>query len=459
MKELLLILLLITVYITAYSEIRTVTLSNAVQLAYQNNPQIRQMESEAAIAEAQSGQSVADFWMPDVNITGAYNIIDEASVTNSYIPGFSVVSNVQLTPAVRLPVLSPRTVTNVYSDNYSVTLGVSKPLFAGFRLWDSMELKKKNLNIAKMKLEDKKKEISASVSVSFYNLFLIKENLEMNEALIAHTKNRLDETTAKFRGGVLSEYDKIRSEVQYENSLPVLDKQRDAFTNLKQSLCTTIGISDPDTAEFSGTLFDATNGAEDLEAPQALVLALSNNMGLKAMDEALEVLRLAHKVADETKYPALVGYFNDSLTYKKANAFNDTDRSWVNGWNLGLQLTIPVDDWVPVSKTAQQASEADANVDKGVWNRRQLEDGITLQVRTMLVQMNEAKRVIQRQAGTYQKAKRAYDLCEDRYHQGTSTTMELTDVEMVAVQTRSTYLQAVYDYGTAWINLKRLIGE
>ncbi len=108
------------------------------------------------------------------------------------------------------------------------------------------KIKKLNLELAKQRYEDKKKEIITSVSINFYNLLLIKENIKLLEELDKSLKERWNYAEASYKAGVVSEYDKIRAEVAYKNNQPNLIRVKNGYITAKISFCNQIGLTNYD---------------------------------------------------------------------------------------------------------------------------------------------------------------------------------------------------------------------
>lgn len=438
------------------------TLEAAISNAMSNSTQIKQMEWELAAATEQLNQGFADLVLPDAAISSSLTVLDPDTVQSGIVDSARVVSNMPVTippsTSFNIPVYESYKLTNAFYDNYSVALGLNKALFSGFRLWNSYRLKEIQLEIARIKLEDKRKEIRAGVQTTFYNLFLLQENLRLTRELDRSLKERLDYTRANYQSGMVSDYDVIRADVQYKNNKPKLTKIENAMVTAKLAFCQAIGV-DPETMELVGDLLDATNlRMQDISFSNALVLALSNDLNLRVLNRSIESQELVKEISAAGKYPTIAAFFNYKIDYKKLTT-TATDRSWVNSWNTGIQLNIPLDDWLPFSKTEASAREAQINIEKSMVTRKILEDNVALQVKTLLLQIQEAEDNSQSQWEAVNQARRGFDIANERYRYGSSSSLEVTDAEVSLQQAQAAYLQTIYDYYSGVIRLNRMIGR
>lgn len=308
--------------VQSHAEIRTMTLSNAVDYALRNNRQILQAEADLKAAEAQEGQSVADLWYPHVDLGAGLQFVDQQTVTNSYLNSMKIVSN-QTIMTYEVPVLVSNQITNAYQDNYAFTAGVSKTLFAGLRYLNAAAMKNIQTSVARLRLEDKRREISASVTESFYGYLFARDCAALQEKLVNGVKDRQDDTKAKYRQGLVSEFEEIRSEVQLENIQPALDRMVNNRKAQQIALCALIGTSENEKIEFTGSLEDSTNGIIPLQADRTVSAALTNDPNLRAAGMNLEILKLNRAVAEGGRYPVVNGYFNFKVDYKKQNVNAD----------------------------------------------------------------------------------------------------------------------------------------
>jgi outer membrane protein TolC len=475
MKSRLILILLATKTIfllsVAFTQTTTLSLSNCIELALRNNNTLAQYEKDIKIAEAQYLQALGDLYTPSISASGSYTILDPKTVDNGKIvtPEYGyVVTNMPVLQNgiptgsyVPVPVMIPKgfqTNQQVFQDNYSMGISITKPLFTGFKLWNATKIKKLNLELAKQKYEDKKREIVTSISTSFYNLLLIRENIKLLEDLDKSLKERWNYALSAYNAGIVSEYDKIRAEVSYKNNQPNLIKIKNAYITAKIAFCNQIGITNYDDIEFTGNLLDSTNISVSISLEEATTLAISNDINLKNIDYTIENLKITKQITSANRYPTVTGFFNYKYDYKKEKS-SDTDRKWVDSWSAGIQLTMPIDSWIPFTKTYHTENEIDENIKKLELTRQQLIDSIRLQVKNIFLQIEQSKELIVSQSENVRLAKAGLDLANKRYRAGAVSSLEVTDAEVSYNQAQLNYLQAVYEYFSNELQLKKITGR
>jgi outer membrane protein len=351
-------------------------------------------------------------------------------------------------------------ITNAYPDNYHVGLSVTKTLFSGFRLWNSLSIRQEYLDLAKAKLKDMKSEVIASVTTSFYNLFLIKENIRSQVDYNQSLKDHVIFTSNNYVSGNATEFDFITANLRYKLSIPILTDLSNNLVNEKLSFCQQIGVNDPDSVEVIGDLLDTTNIILSVtNKDEILTLALSNDINLITIDTSIKVARLTLGIAQGEMYPTVGAFFNMGYDFNKTNDFSTVSRTWNTTWNAGVQVSMSFDSLIPyASKAWNSAEEAEKNFESLVVQRNMTTNSVTLQVQSLLLQLEEGRENISVSQDDVNLAKLGYRLADARYKAGNSTELEVIDAENSEVEAEARFSKSIFDYYSATVKLNRLIG-
>lgn len=450
MKRILIMLSVLMLTGNIFAEIRTINLSNAIELAIRNNLSIAKSEKEIGIAEAQYNESLADFAMPSINGNASFTELDPQTVQDGIL-------NFPLPP--QFAGLFP-TITNVYPDNYHAGISVSKTLFAGFRLWNSLSVRKAYLDLAKAKLKDMKNEVVSSVTTSFYNLFLIRETIKSQEDYNSSLKDHVTYTSNSYISGNATEFDFITANLRYKLNIPKLTDLSNNLLNEKLVFCQQMGINYPGFVEIVGDLLDTTNISLPVtNKDQILNLALSNDINLMSIDASIKIAKLSKEIVEGGMYPSLSAFFNYGYNLGKTNTFAPVERTWNSSWSAGLQLSMSFDSLIPyASKTWNSADEAEKNIESLLLQRSMTTNSVTLQVQSLLLQLEEGRENISVSLDDVNLAKLGYRLADARYKAGNSTELEVIDAENSEVEAEARWFKSIFDYYSANVRLNRLIG-
>jgi outer membrane protein TolC len=88
-----------------------------------------------------------------------------------------------------------------------------------------------------------------------------------------------------------------------------------------------------------------------------------------------------------------------------------------------------------------------------------LKEVVRAQVKIGLSNVEEARLRIETQRQTVSVAELGYRITRDRWKQGIASRLDMSDAELSLTQAKSNYLQAVYDYLTATVELDKVMGR
>ncbi len=448
--------LLLFMSLSSYAEqIRTITISNAVELALNNNLDLKQAEKNVLIAEAQYSESFADFWLPSIDLKGSYTYIDSLTVSNGIVNSPTGYSVLGAGPAV-IPTGFAQ-ISNVFPNNYSAGLTISKALFLGFRNLDAMQIKEINLEFARKQYADEKQAIIYSTETAFYDLIILRENIRLDRDLDRQLSNQLVSSKINYQEGISSEYDYISVEVLYMNNQPKLISDSNSYQVALLSLCNAIGV-DETNVEFIGDLMDYTNVVfTNTNENSIMSMSESNSITLLSYDIALKTLTLTKGINDANYEPSLSAFFNYNYNY--ARQFTDLVQNWWPSWNAGLQLSISVDSWIPVSRPMKTDEEYDETIKKTLYSRQEYLESLEVQVKALLLQLRQGILNLVSQKEALRLAQIGLKIANDQFALGQASSLDLINAETAYTQASGNYLQAIYDYFSSSLQLKRLTGE
>jgi outer membrane protein len=418
---------------TAESGKKIITLKEALEQVLVSNLEIEQAAKDVAISQAQTNQSRADFYLPQISLSGSLTLTNEPNN----------------------PYSQAATTGIIYPQNYSLGVSVSKALFQGFILWNNMQIADKNLVIARITYDDKVNQIRFSLTTAFYQLLLFKEAYDLTQLTDKNLLAHLSFTEENFKRGKMSELDLLKAQVDYKSNVPKLIKAKNDYDLQKLTLCNIIGIQDTEEIEFSADWKEIEGmGMGDQNEDQLYQAVLAHDAALESADISIAQTELRKSNAGNELYPTL----NASLSYRFISS-----RSSLQGlnpyWNLNLGLSFNLDGLFPFSKTVYSVQEMEQTVAKLKLSREQRVRDLTLQLKTQLLKLNELKANILAQEESKNLASKGLDLVEAEMKKGSSTPLSLEDAELAYRTAIYAYRQALFDYASGIWTLNYLKGE
>ncbi|MDO6994398.1 TolC family protein [Brachyspira innocens] len=420
----------------------TITLEDALTIAFDNDKTLKQAEYNVRIAQVQKDASFSDLFMPSLSISGGLNLSESKEYTMNNMP------------------------TGVYSspDTWSASASLSKTLFTGFRNWNTDKARNVNLQMQKDIYYDEKKNVDLNTKLNFYNTFVAQENYRVYLQQQMNYSNRMRETYIKYRNGQVSEYEYLNAKVQYETTKPQVVTLSNQYQSLKLTFIRQIGLTNAaDEVDLVGSILDATNiTLPDMEYDDLLTIIMNNNIELKNMSSNLEMLEYNRKVARSYLWPTLSASANVGVTtvdkVKMENGTFTKNRGGEFNWGVGFSLNYALDSLLPFSSTAKGAEEIELSIKQMEVSYDQLRDTIEVSSRDLISTARSQALNLQSQAENARTAAYALQMAQRQYRGGTISMLEVNDAEVVYLNAQLAYLQAIYEYFSSTLQVLKLLG-
>jgi outer membrane protein TolC len=91
-------------------------------------------------------------------------------------------------------------------------------------------------------------------------------------------------------------------------------------------------------------------------------------------------------------------------------------------------------------------------------SRRNLEDGIELEVRAAFLEIEAARERLRSQEKNVEMAEEGLEIANERYLQGYATNLEVLDSQLALNTARQNQLQAIHDLNLAIAKMKKAMG-
>ncbi len=451
LTKLLIPCILITFSINAFSQEATTTsatsdenkiylsIDDAIQYARENDTSYIESKYDYEIARAVKWQTTSDLWIPNVSLSGSLYFVDADTVTYNNVVGSQ--------------------------DRWSAGLDVSKVVFSGLALWYSDKISEVGVRSAEAALIDSEKNVVLNTKLDFYNLFILQENYKVFETSDRMLATSLSQTRVKYNNGMVSRYEYLSAQVQYENNRPTLLALSNSYYTAKLMFMKNIGLENEniEEVELVGTIEDAL-GLElpELNEEELIRTILNNNYDIKSMEYTLEKLEYARKASNSYWFPTIAvsgGVSLDSSDSWSTDSLGvstfEREGKW--SWKVGISLSYRLDSLIPISSSAQKAKEAQLNRDKVQNTYKNLKNSVEVQCRSLINTIRSQEASFESQKKNAETALYAYQMAASQYRGGTLSSIQLNDAQLAYQQAQVNYLQAVYDYYSSALQLLKLL--
>ncbi|MAO64607.1 MAG: hypothetical protein CL666_06380 [Balneola sp.] len=414
-------------------ETRTISIQEAIQIALENNYQLKQAKNNLDLSEKGIQSEYADF-LPSVN----------ASFNGSRRTGQQFISDrfsEGLNPFV-----------DVTSQSISGNVSASIPLFNGFENINSLRQSQQSQISEEESFQRAKEQVIFSTASSYLQVLLDMELLSIREENLENSRKQLEQVQAQVEVGSRPTVDLYDQEALVANDELLLTQQENALKFSKISLVRQLQIDPLGEYEFVVPNIESSVEDTDFEnynLSELIDQALLNRSDLKSALADIRSLELQAQMAKNNLYPSVSASAGISTSYSdqysllgESVAFGDQFFDQRINRSLGFSVSIPLfQNWNRMYNI--QASEIQLkNSELNLENSR-------LQVIQEVTQAYNDFTSYQKQMEASEKSlkasERAFETQQERYNVGSSTLIELSQAQANYVQAQSNYTQAMYN--------------
>ena len=399
------------------------TLSECIDIALENNRNIKQQELNRQQREITYSQARADL-LPSLNASAGQNFVFGRSIglDNTY--------------------------QSTNSSQTSFGLGADITLFDGLRMKHNIDARKADLHASEADLDKMRDDIIMSVTTAFLQALLNKELLQIAESQLEITQADIDRRTALVESGKMARGELYEQEAQLARE--ELNRVQ-AASNLRLALLDLAQIMELE--EFDD--FDVTAPpAETLISETPLLAsgavyesALVNRPVIQSMQYRIESSEKELLMAQSQLYPSLSFGANMGTGYYKMNG-RDNDPFGTQLRNnmsnsLGFSLRIPIFNKFQVRNNAHSAELAIANT-RLEMDKAKLE--LRKQIEQAYYNAVGAKSRWEAAQKSVTASNEAYRFAEEKFENGRANAYELFLAKNNQTQALGEEAQAKYEY-------------
>lgn len=441
----------------------TLTLPEAVSMALRRNNDVR----DARFALDLAREQVSEAWggvLPTISMNADYTRNLSRAVT--FMPAFFD------------PDAGPDDLIQVRfgADNsWNTSITLEQPLFDA-RVFVGLGAAQRLASIQEEFVRARSQNLVTRVRLAYYDLLLAQEQERLTRNSVTRVRQSLKETSAMNRAGLVSDYDKLRIEVELANLEPNLRRAENAATQFRRVLAVELALEDQESLQVAGSLasMDLEDPAANTPANRAILAFASSEPREGAAEqrvqeawerrsdlrqlEMTERLRHSEMRLEQMQYLPTVSFFGNYVLQAQQNGAPDffgDPMSRASAQAVGISVSVPI----------FEGFRKDARVDqrRAAWRQAETQfrfarDQAASQVKSLVELADEARARARGQRLAVQQAQRGFEIASAQYREGLSGRLELTDAEVALRQSEFNYAQAVYDYLVAWAQLDEAVG-
>ena len=305
--------------------------------------------------------------------------------------------------------------------NYTANLGLSLQLNPS--LSPAMRIAALAWQTGLSDYENARRLLAVSISGTFYSLIAEKEKLSLLEGTRALADLQLEKAGTGFQNGLVKELDYIQSRLGAETARLDLRKAEAGYADNLGKFLALLGLEQAAPPILEGEIRIARFEADSEELIRQY---LPSRPDMKSRRQEIERLVLAERQkAGSGRAPSLnlgAQWQGGSSSTGGGMGGDFSDR--LSG---SLTLNIPLDGWIPGTKTSQSIRTAGADIEKARLSLREAENEAMQSIRSLVTGLSNSWESIELAELSMQLAERTYELAEEGFQNGALELLALED--------------------------------
>ncbi|MDP3479063.1 MAG: TolC family protein [Desulfoprunum sp.] len=408
---------------------KILTLAEAVKIALQNNPSIREAEAGKEGARADVQGATADF-LPKASAQYSYaRLADQPFQRVSGVERFSGDEN---------------------AHHWDITL--TQPLFSGFALTSKKQMAEIAVDIQNLERERTTINVSQDLRIAWFETLFAKRLGRVTEENVAALSAHQQNAQGFFRQGLISRNDLLKAEAALAQALQERERATADSEIARSRLVTILGTDLP-----SGSRLEDISAIDPrpYELDDLVSEAMHNSPILKSYRLGLAQFDSSITLARSTAYPtvALVGKYEQN-----GNDLAAETNAYTNDHNASIALTAKWDfyDWGKTRANVMKQKSAQKMLAEKM---RAMEDQTGLEVKRAYLDLHVAEKNIGTARQGLEQAGENWRITELQYQNQVATSTDVLDSRSLLSQSEGNYFRALYGYRIALARLERTVGR
>ncbi|MBI4875360.1 MAG: TolC family protein, partial [Acidobacteria bacterium] len=334
---------------------------------------------------------------------------------------------------------------------FDYSIQVKQPLYTAGKVGTALRLASIEAEGSEIEIDRAQQNLAIEVARSFFGLMWA----ERSEKLVVETQEQkarhAEMARVRFRNGVATEVDVLRSEVALANGQPDLVRARNAIQQARALLNYYLGRPVEFPTRIAGEFSETAGDEADLEA-----------LSKEATRRRPELMRL--RVAERSSAAQLeLARAESRIRLAFSGAYGLMSRMPSNlldplyaRWSAGVNFTFPIFDGFRRSGLVWQATAAGRSVKL---EREKTEQQVRLNVQQGLDELTAARESVTAARANLRQAERVLEMTQANYQHGAATTLDVGDAQTALSVARTNLLRGLYDCAVARANLRWTLGR
>lgn len=426
------IIMLVSANFFCQTEVKTLTLDQALAIAMERNRDIQAAVEYRKWVQGKYVEERANA-LPHFTLNGSDGRFNDESLLALY-------------PSQYRAFFPPQ------QDIYAGDVSLSQVLFTWGQVGAAIRAAKVGLETAEDQLRLYQQAARRDVTAAFDDVLLAKELCAIARENLAQKERHLDEAQKKYGLGTATDYDVLAATVAVENARPDVIQTENNIRTAKERLRFLLADPAPE-VDAAGTLETRPFLAPGYE--DAVAVALLHRPEVNDLEHRASIAKEFVKIAragDKPRLDLKADYGWRKFLIPGAYGTIDTHGTL---WNAGVYLSFPVFDGMKTKGLVMEARSDQTRVDIETAKTR---DAVAVEVRVALDALQEADEIQKALAGTVQQAEKLLQMSEKGFEYGVKTKLDVDEAQLNVRMAKGNLARARRDDLVAQTNLQWVQG-
>jgi outer membrane protein TolC len=328
--------------------------------------------------------------------------------------------------------------------NYSASLEISLNLSAGIP--HTMKMIRLAWQAELLNYEDARRRVEIETAKNFYNLLAGGENIEFLRESLELARRQFDNNQIAFDNGIMGEMSLLQSRLELETARFNLSAAQAAYANRMGEFLTILGLEQDRKAALEGELSVVRVDADGEKLIREYLPGRPDMVNLRRNIERLRYAEKKNRLDSRAPSIRLETQWGGGGAQGSVGKFTDTLRG-------AISLSIPLDPWIPGTKTAQALRSDGAELEKAELDLGNAGIAAASQIRSLAANLRNSWESIEIARFGVSVAERAYTLTEEGFRNGTVESMTLADARNDLADARQRLLTGELSYRIMMLDL------
>ena len=426
--------------VNLHGQERKLSLDEALTIARERNKSLKAEMLEAKSAHEETNVSKAAL-LPTISASGGYSYYFDRQVI--FMPG-SFTGN-ETEPVVDVAV-GGKNVFNTYISLHQPVVSVAARR--------QVKVSQISESIDKLGVNEHRANLMVDVTSSYYKVLLIQESIELNKQSLERNLRSLDDSRMLLLQGKSLKIDTLRNFIIAENlrtNIGFLENERKVLLLHLQQL---LGIGQDERLLLTDSLKHDTE-VRYFAAVEALYAdAIQNRPDIQIKKLKVELGRNILNKSRAQRLPtlSLVAAYQIQA---QADDRNFESYRWPKTSFVGLQANVPIFSGNRINSRVRQSN---IQLESSMLSLEDATEKANTEIASLQSNLKERFQRLSVQQRTVQAAEMNFRIVNDRYKNGLSSRLELSDAELALTEAKMNRLNLIFSVKIAKLQLDKALG-